>query len=90
MPAPTCRKEFKRFLGMVNYLARFSPRLGNIERHLRELTKKTAKWCWDIPQKMAFEGVKREITGTPVLAKFSLQARYRVTADSSAYALGWP
>ena len=37
---------------------------------------------------MAFEEVKREIIAAPVLAKFSLDARHRVTADSSAYALG--
>ena len=72
---------------MVNYLSHFSSRLAELEHPLRELIKKEAAWFWDVPQQLAFEEVKREITRAPVLAKFSLRVRHRVTADSSAYAL---
>ena len=88
MTPPTNKSELKSFLGMVNYLSRVSSRLAELERPLRELIKKEAAWFWDVPQQLAFEEVKREITRAPVLAKFSLRRRHRVTADSSAYALG--
>ena len=51
---------------MVNYLSRFSVRLAELERLLRELTKKEVAWFWDVSQQLAFEEVKREITRAPV------------------------
>ena len=39
MGAPTDRKEIESFLEMVNYLSKFSPKLAEIERPLREWTK---------------------------------------------------
>ena len=39
MEAPTNRKKLKSFLRMVNYLSKFNPKLAELERPLRELTK---------------------------------------------------
>ena len=88
MEPPTNRTEMKSFLGMVNYLTRFSGRLAVIDRPLRELCKKEAVWVWDTPQEEAFKRVKREISSAPVLAKYSLKARHRVSSDASQFALG--
>ena len=88
MRPPTNKVELKSFLGMVNYLSKFSPRLAQMERPLRELQKKTSAWVWDTAQQESFESVKREICEAPILAKYSLKAKHRVTADSSSYALG--
>ena len=40
-PSPRSKKELLRFLGMVNYLGKFSPKISNICEHLRLLLKKT-------------------------------------------------
>ena len=40
-PSPRAKKELLRFLGMVNYLGKFSPKISNICEHLRLLLKKT-------------------------------------------------
>ena len=88
MKAPENKTELRSFMGMVNYLCKFSARLTEIQRPLRELGKKDSAWVWDEPQRRSFEAVKREISGAPVLAKYELRARHRVSADSSSYALG--
>lgn len=88
MEPPKNKSELKSFLGMVNYLSKFSGRLAELERPLRELQKNTSDWIWDSQQQRGFEEVKREIIAAPTLAKYELRAKHRVTADSSSYALG--
>ena len=46
MPDPTDAQSLRRFLGMVNYLAKFLPRLSEETEVLRKLTEKNAQWCW--------------------------------------------
>ena len=73
---------------MVNYLSRLSARLAELERPLRELSKKSNAWVWEEEQMRAFEDVKREIGRALVLAKYDLRAPHRVTVDSSSYVIG--
>jgi hypothetical protein len=86
--APTCRKELKSFLGMVGYLAKFSPRLAGLERSLRDLVRKDREWAWGERQWRDFEEIKKELTKAPTLAKFDVRANHRVTADASRHSLG--
>ena len=88
MQPPSNKSELKSFLGMVNYLGRFSGRLAQVEGPLRDLCKKSSDWFWGPAQVSAFEEVKQEICSAPVLAKYSLTSKHRVSADSSSYALG--
>ena len=39
MPAPTCKKQGQSFIGMVNYLSKFSVRLSKLGEPIRELSK---------------------------------------------------
>ena len=39
MPAPTCKKQVQSFIGMINYLFKFSPRLSELAEPIRELCK---------------------------------------------------
>lgn len=88
MSPPTNKTELKSFLGMVNYLSKFSARLAETERPLRELGRKSSCWVWGPDQQRSFEEVKKEICNAPVLAKYELSKEHRVTADASNYALG--
>ena len=40
MPPPTSKKEMQSFIGMVNYLTKFSPRLTKLSEPIRELIKR--------------------------------------------------
>lgn len=52
MQPPKDKTDLKSVLGMVNYLSKFSGRLAELERPLRELQKKTSDWVWDIQQEL--------------------------------------
>ena len=43
---PTSVKELQRFLGTVNYLAKFLPRLSDVSEPLRKLLVKDVDWMW--------------------------------------------
>ena len=55
MPPPTTKEDVGRFLGSIQYLAKFLPMLAEVETPLRELTKKDVLFHWDAPQAEAFQ-----------------------------------
>ena len=67
MPAPVDVAGVRRFLGMVQYLSKFLPRLAELTRPLRELTQKDVIFTWQKSQEDAFRAVKDAISDTPVL-----------------------
>ena len=83
MPILTNKAELQRFLGMVNYLGKFFPRLSDETAPLRELLKKAVKFLMQKPQKDAFKRLQTLIT-TVVILKYhdpNLPTRFR-TASS--------
>ena len=52
-------KAAQRFLGFVNYLAKFSPHLADECAPLRRLTDKDADWVWEKHHQDAFDRVLR-------------------------------
>ena len=61
MPKPTTLKDLQTFLGMVQYLSKFSPRIAEIAELLRDLTKKHAPYAWGPEHNHAFDSIKKEI-----------------------------
>ena len=55
-PAPTNETEFKSFLGLVNYYAKFLPNLATV---LAPLYHKDVQWECNSEHKAAFEEVKK-------------------------------
>ena len=70
MEEPGDKKAVERFLGFVNYLAKFLPHLSEAAEPLRRLTDVKAVWHWDEPQKEAFHKIKNMVADTPVLRYF--------------------
>ena len=48
MPKPTNLKDLQTFLGMVQYLSKFSPRIAEIGELLWDFMKKDAPYAWDL------------------------------------------
>ena len=46
MAPPTNLEELRRYLGLVNYLAKFPSNLTEITQPLRNLTRKAVNWSW--------------------------------------------
>ena len=82
---PTSITEVCVFLGMVNQLSKFSPRLAEMSEPLRSLLSSKNTWGWLAAQQKAFEDLKAELQSQRVLA---LYQETIVAADASSYGLG--
>ena len=47
MPASKNKKELQAFLGMINYLSKFSPDTVEVCKPLQKLMLNKAMWSWD-------------------------------------------
>ena len=88
MPPPRDLAELRSFMGMVNYMKRYSPVLTEMSAPLRELTKEGVLYRWELAQETAFQDIKQELTQTPVLAYFDARKRHIIQTDASQKGLG--
>ena len=88
MQTPKCKKDLQRFLGCVNYEAKFIQNLADITAPLRELLKDSNAWSWDEPQARAFEKLKKLLTEAPLLQYYDITKPVTLQCDSSKDGVG--
>ena len=88
MPPPMDVAGVQRFLGMMQYLSKFLPRLSDMTKPLRDLTQKETEWVWEQPQQEALDALKQAVASTPVLRYYALQDEVTLQCDASQYGLG--
>ena len=66
MPSPNCKKQVQSFITMVNYLSKFSVRLSELAKPIRELSKDKVPFNWGPEYQEAFEQIKTEIARAPI------------------------
>ena len=71
MPSPRSKKEVQLFIGMINYLPKFSPRLTEIAEPMKELVKEKVPFNWGPEHEESFTMLKNEISKTPVIAYYN-------------------
>ena len=86
--APTCKKQVQYFIGMINYLSRFSARLSELAEPIRELCKEKVPFNWGPEYQEVTKLVKREIITTPVLAYYNPRKQTVLQTDTSIEGLG--
>ena len=89
MPPPNDKKELKTLLGMVTYLAKFTPQLSEITKPLsRDLLEENIEFIWDTPQQTTLQKAKDAITSQPILAFFDSHKEITLEVDASKSGLG--
>ena len=71
MPPPNCKKQVQSFIGMVNYLSKFSAHLSELAEPIWELSKEKVPFNWRPPHEESFKLVKREIANVPILVYYN-------------------
>ena len=59
VPSLTNKKQVQSFIGMVNYLSKFSPRLSKLAKPIRELSKEKVPFNWGPEHQQAFTHMKK-------------------------------
>ena len=88
MPTPTDVQSLQRFLGIVNCLSKFVPKLSDHTELLRTLTLKDDDWKWLPEHEKAFENMKSLLTSRSVLCYYDVHLPVVLQCDASATGLG--
>ena len=85
---PEYPKELKSFLGAIQYLAKFLPRLSERTDRLRKLLTKNTEWRWETEPQIDFKTIKKMLTEEPALEHYAKDRDNIVTTDASKTGLG--
>ena len=88
MPKPTNLKDLQTFLGMVQYLSKFSPRIVEIAEPLWDVTKKHEPHAWGPEHNHAFDNIKKEIFQAPILRYYNPLKETVLQTNASIKGLG--
>ena len=88
MPQPANKKELQLFIGMVNYLGKFTPRLSELAECLQDLIRINVPFQWGPEHTKAFTSIKQEIIQTPVLKYYDPKKPTVLQTDASGKGLG--
>ena len=88
MSRPTDVKSLLSFLGMVNYLNRFTPCLSELTAPLRDLCKEDSEFIWGPEHDSAFSRIKTEICATNNLPFYNPGKPLTLQVDASSRGLG--
>ena len=85
MPAPQCKKQVQSFIGIINYLSKFSARLSE---PIRDLCKENVPFNWGPEHNDAFQLIKKEIAAAPILAYYNSKKPTVLQTNASCKGLG--
>ncbi|KAF1332441.1 Pol protein, partial [Globisporangium splendens] len=87
-PIPKNVKDLRKWLGLANYLHKYSHNYAARVRPLTHLLKKDVEWDWTSDVMNAFIDVKESLVRAPVLALPDHTKAFSVVCDASDFAIG--
>ena len=88
MPPPQCKKQVQSFIGMINYLSKFSAQLSELAKPIRELSKEKVPFNWGPEHNSAFQLIRKAIMVAPILAYYNPNKPTILQTDASCKGLG--
>ncbi|KAE8961432.1 hypothetical protein PR001_g30042 [Phytophthora rubi] len=87
-PVPVSQKDLRKWLGLANYLHKYSANYAEMARPLTNLLKKDAERSWTSEAQQAFEAIKSSLQSAPILALPDEERPFSVVCDASDFAIG--
>lgn len=85
---PTDVSSLRRFLGMVNYMQRYIPRISDLASPLNCLLRNDTEWIWGEPQENAVKSLIAQLKSSPGLKYYDPKSAVTLAADASTLGLG--
>lgn len=85
---PSNKKELQRLLGLINYVRKFIPKLGEIADPLCQLLRKDIIYQWLGIHDKALETIKQELGKNLTLKHFDFEKEITIQTDASENGLG--
>ncbi|KAE8953622.1 hypothetical protein PR002_g32321 [Phytophthora rubi] len=87
-PTPTSPTELRQWLGLANYLHKYTKDYAGFIQPLSSLLKKDATWLWRPEHQAAFDSVKKSLASAPILILPDDSKSFHVVCDASDFAIG--
>ncbi|GMF51391.1 unnamed protein product [Phytophthora fragariaefolia] len=87
-PTPKNQTELRQWLGLANYLHKYTKDYASLIQPMYSLLKKDVAWDWRPEHQDAFEAVKKSLASTPVLMLPATSRPFHVVCDASDFAIG--
>ena len=85
---PESKQDVLRLLGVVNFIAKFAPKVSDFTAPLRELIKKNVEFHWLDHHEKAFQDLKKLLTGPEALRYYEVTKPITLQVDASQKGLG--
>ena len=87
MPSPSNKKELKVFLGIINYLGKFSPDTAGVCKPLRKLTLCKSSWTWNESYQQIYNKAKSIIKKGMCMKFYNEKKEFFLEKDASGVGL---
>jgi hypothetical protein len=87
-PQPQSVKDLRKWLGLANYLHKYTKDYAAMARPLTQLLKKDVDWSWNEQAEAAFQSIKASLLTAPILALPDDSKPFSVVCDASDFAIG--
>ena len=81
-------KGCQSFVGMVNFVSIFCPKLQRLLKPIYDSTRKGKQFLWEEEQQKAFDEIKCRLQRPPVLHLPNRYGRFQLYSDTSKFATG--
>ncbi|GMF55569.1 unnamed protein product [Phytophthora fragariaefolia] len=82
------QKDLRKWLGLANYLHKYSAGYAGLAKHLSDLLKKDTDWRFERQHQESFDSIKASLQRAPIMALPDESKLLSVVCDASDYAIG--